>query len=64
MMHTCECTVTVRFDDADVIEWLVNNEMISEDEAATYSPTQEEICDYAWELIEQDDGEYGSISVS
>jgi hypothetical protein len=56
--------VTVRFDDDDVIGWLVDNEAITEEEAESYTPTQEQIRDYAWELIEQDDGEYGSISVS
>lgn len=63
-MYIAECTVTVRFDDDDVIEWLVDNEAITEEEAEAYTPTQEQIRDYAWELIEQDDGEYGSISVS
>ena len=62
-MHVCTCTVTVRFDDDDVVEWLVDNEIITEEEAETYTPTQEQIRDYAWELIDQDDGEYGSISV-
>lgn len=63
-MYIAECTVTVRFDDDDVIEWLVDNEVITEQEAEIYSPTQEQIRDYAWNLIERDDGEYGSISVS
>lgn len=63
-MYIAECTVTVRFDDDDVIEWLVDNEAITEEEAEAYAPTQEQIRDYAWELIEQDDGEYGSISVN
>lgn len=63
-MYIAECVVTVRFDDDEVIDWLVYNERITEEEAKTYSPTYDEIRDYAWELIEQDDGEYGSISVS
>lgn len=62
-MHVCTCTVTVRFDDSDVVEWLIDNEVITEEEAETYTPTQEEIRDYAWELIDQNNGEYGSISV-
>jgi len=63
-MYVCTCTVTVRFDDDDVVEWLVDNDEITEEEADTYTPTQEQVCDYAWDLIEQDDGEYGSISVN
>ena len=62
-MYVCSCTVTVRFDDKDVIEWLVDNEEITEDDADSYSLSQDEIERYAWELIEQDDGEYGSITV-
>ena len=63
-MHFAECTVTVRFTDEDVIEWLVNNGAIEEEDADTYSPTFEQMRDYAWERIEEDDGEYGSVTVS
>lgn len=64
-MYVCTCTVTVRFDDDDVVEWLVDNEEITDDDFAdSYSPSRDEIERYAWELIEQDEGEYGSISVN
>ena len=62
-MYVCTCEVTVRFDDDEVVEWLVDNEVITEEEAETYIPSYEEIRGYAWELIECDGGEYGSISV-
>lgn len=62
-MYFAECTVTVRFTEEEVIEWLVDNGVI-EDEAPTYTPTFEQLQDYAWELIESDNGEYGSVSIS
>lgn len=64
MMYFAECTVTVRFTEEEVIEWLVDNEAIDEDEADIYKPTFEQLQDYAWERIEEDDGEYGSITIS
>lgn len=63
MMHTAECTVTVRFTDEEVIESLVDDEIITEEEAETYTPTDEQLRDYAWRLIDADDGEYGHVSV-
>jgi hypothetical protein len=62
-MYIAECTVTVRFDKDDVVDWLVDNEEITEEYAETYTPTLEELQAYAWELIEQDDGEYGTITM-
>ena len=63
-MYFAECTVTVRFTEAEVIERLVDNGAINEDEAETYKPTFEQLQDYTWEQIENDGGEYGSITIS
>lgn len=52
-MYSYTCTVTVRFEDDDVIEWLIDNDVIDEDEADVYVLTQEQIRDYAWELIKK-----------
>lgn len=59
----CECTVRVRFSKSDVIESLVDAEIISEEKADQYEPTNEQICAYAWSLIENDEGEYGSVEI-
>ena len=63
-MYFAEYTVTVRFTEEEVVEWLVDNGAIEEDEADTYKPTFEQLQDYAWERIEEDEGEYGSITIS
>lgn len=60
MFHIFECTVRVRFDDEEVIWGLVDDEVISEEEADTYKPTSEDLRNYAWQLIENDEGEYES----
>lgn len=62
-MYECECTVTVRFSKEDVIDDLLDNEEITEEEAENYEPTSDEIRAYAWTLIENDDGEYGSVEI-
>lgn len=60
MLHVFDCNVRVRFDDDDVIEWLMGEGEIDEEEAETYQPTYEDLKRYAWFLIECDDGEYDS----
>lgn len=62
-MYVCECTVTVRFSKEDVIEDLLDNEMISEEDAENYEPTSDDIRAYAWSLIENDEGEYDSVII-
>lgn len=63
MIHIAECTVTVRFTDEEVIEDLVDQEIITEEDAEHYTPSEDELRDYAWLLIENDDGEYGYVSI-
>ena len=60
-MYCFKCTVTVRFSNDDVIQDLLDNEAITEEEAETYTPTYDDLRDYAWSLIEQDDGEYDGL---
>ena len=62
-MIICKCTVTVRFIEQDVIDSLLDDEQITEEEAETYKPTDDDIRDYAWMLIENDDGEYDGIVI-
>lgn len=62
-MHFAECTVTVRFTDEDVVESLVDDGVITEKEAEGYTPTPDQLRDFAWSLIEKDDGEYGDVIV-
>ena len=59
MTHFFTCEITIRIDDRDVIEWLVDNEELNEDEAENYTPTYDELQRYAWECIENEDCEYG-----
>ena len=59
--HAYECTVTVRFSDEDVVEWLSGNGELSEEEEADYTPTEEQREEYAWYRIECDEGEYDSV---
>lgn len=59
MMHFFTCEITIRFDDKDVIEWLVDNEELDEDEAENHTPTYDELQRYAWECVENEDCEYG-----
>ena len=61
MLRAFECTVTVRFDDSDVIDRLIDEGSITEEDAETYKPTPQQLRDYAWFLIEQDEGEYGNL---
>ena len=58
-MHHFKCEITIRFDDSEVIEWLVNNEEIGEDEAENYKPTDDECQRYAWYCVENEYCEYG-----
>ena len=60
MFHIFECTVRVRFDDEEVISDLVDNEVIDEEDAENYEPTSDDLRNYAWQLIENDEGEYES----
>ena len=63
MLHICECAVTVRVTDEEVVQSLVDDEIISEEEAKRYTPTEDQIREYVWKRIEDDEGEYGHITV-
>ena len=59
MMHFFTCEITIRFDDKDVIEWLVDNEELDEDDAESHKPTYDELQRYAWDCVENENCEYG-----
>ena len=63
MLHICKCAVTVRVTDEEVAQSLVDDEIISEEEAKRYTPTEDQIREYVWKRIEDDEGEYGHITV-
>ena len=56
MFSHWQCIVRVGFDDEDVRDWL--------DVGEDYQVTYEDRKNYAWYLIENDDGEYGSVCPS
>lgn len=60
MFHIFDCNVRVRFDDADVVRWLVDEDDLDEEEAKEYKPTYFDMQRYAWYLIAMDVGEYDS----
>ena len=63
-MYYCSCDVTVRFSDEDVIDNLIFNGEITEEESKNYEVTMSDVREYAWSLIEDDEGEYGDIRVT
>ena len=64
MLYYCDCNVRVLVTSEEIIADLVDNEIITEEESADYKPTKAQIQDYAWKLIEADEGTYGDIVVT
>lgn len=62
-MHSFSCEVSGVFDDDDVIDWLICEGEIDEEERDGYVPTHEDLLRYAWSVIEEDGGEYGTVAV-
>ena len=62
-MYIARCICTVRFSEKEVIDWLVECESISEEDAEDYVPTREEVEEYALGLVEDDMGEYEDLRV-
>lgn len=60
-MHIFNCTATVRFTDEDVIDNLLIYDVITGEEAQDYKPTREQLEEYAWCLLENDEAEYSTM---
>ena len=63
MLHVCNCNVQMRVTDEEVIQSLVDSEIITKEDAENYTPTKDQIREYAWKRIEDDEGKYGDVIV-
>ena len=58
-MNFYRCEISIRFTDAEVVEWLLYEGEIEETEAELYTPSDDDRKRYAWYCVENEYCEYG-----